>query len=105
MDVQLAASRDGISWERLGNRDPFIPNGPPGSLDHGEVNTAISPVLVGDQLWFSPTLERRGAGPRRPGRRYGGLALGAGGPAPIEALTAERGGPRAPEKRSIMGAG
>ena len=62
MDVQLAASRDGISWERLGNRDPFIPNGPPGSLDHGEVNTAISPVLVGDQLWFY-----YGAGPSQHG--------------------------------------
>ena len=52
MDIQLASSRDGIAWERVGNREPFIPNGPPGTLDHGEINTAISPVLVGDELWF-----------------------------------------------------
>ena len=52
IDVQLASSRDGISWERVGGRKPFIPNGPPGSVDAGEVYTARGPVQVGDELWF-----------------------------------------------------
>ena len=50
--VQLAASRDGIAWERLGGRKPFIPNGPPGSIDQWEVMTALEPVRMGDELWF-----------------------------------------------------
>ena len=52
VDVQLAVSRDGIKWERIGNRQPFIPNGPPGSLDSGEVYVANAPVKVNDELWF-----------------------------------------------------
>ena len=52
MDVQLAISRDGMAWERAGDRKPFIPNGPPGSIDAGEIYTARAPVVVGDELWF-----------------------------------------------------
>ena len=52
IDVQLAVSRDGIAWQRAGDRRPFIPNGPPGSIDAGEVYTARAPVIVGDELWF-----------------------------------------------------
>ena len=50
--VQLAGSRDGRVWERLGERKPFIPNGPPGSIDHWETMTAQSPVVMGDELWL-----------------------------------------------------
>ena len=52
IDVQLAVSRDGISWDRLGRREPFIPNGPAGSMDAGEVYMAKSPIVMGDELWF-----------------------------------------------------
>ena len=52
VDVQLAASRDGIAWERVGGRNPFIPNGPPGSIDAGEVYVGMQPVVMGDELWF-----------------------------------------------------
>ena len=52
VDVQLAVSRDGIAWERAGGRKPFIPNGPPGSIDAGEIYTATGPVVLGDELWF-----------------------------------------------------
>ena len=51
-DVQLTVSRDGIAWERVGGRKPFIPNGPPGSIDHNEILTAVAPVVMGDELWF-----------------------------------------------------
>ena len=52
IDVQLAVSRDGVAWQRAGDRRPFIPNGPPGSIDAGEVYTARAPIIVGDELWF-----------------------------------------------------
>ena len=52
LDIQLASSRDGIKWDRSGNRKAFIPNGPPGSIDAGEVYVAREPVVVGDELWF-----------------------------------------------------
>ena len=52
MDTQLAVSRDGVVWERAGDRVPFIPNGPPGSMDMGEIYTALAPVVMGDELWF-----------------------------------------------------
>jgi hypothetical protein len=52
VDVQLAASRDGIAWQRLGDRKPFIPNGPPGSIDAAEIYVAMAPVVMGDELWF-----------------------------------------------------
>ena len=52
VDVQLAVSRDGIAWERAGERAPFIPNGPPGSIDMGEIYTSLAPVVMGDELWF-----------------------------------------------------
>lgn len=52
IDVQLASSRDGIAWERVGGRKPFIPNGPPGSIDASEIWTAREPVVMGDELWF-----------------------------------------------------
>ena len=52
IDVQLAASRDGIAWERVGGRKPFMPNGPPGSIDEGEIWTAREPVIMGGEIWF-----------------------------------------------------
>ena len=55
VDVQLAASRDGIAWQRVGDRKPFMENGPPGppgSLDAGEIYMANAPVVVEDELWF-----------------------------------------------------
>ena len=52
IEVQLAASRDGSAWERVGERKPFIPNGPAGSIDSGEVYPAREPVPMGYELWF-----------------------------------------------------
>ena len=52
IDVQLAVSRDGVTWERAGERRPFIPLGPPGSIDEGTIFAAKEPVVVGDELWF-----------------------------------------------------
>ena len=62
IDVQLASSRDGINWDRAGDREPFIPNGPPGSIDAGEIFVARGPVAVDDELWFyySPSATEHG---------------------------------------------
>ena len=50
--MQLAVSRDGINWRRIGKRKPFIPLGPPGSIDQGVVYTAKEPLVKNDELWF-----------------------------------------------------
>ena len=52
--IQLAASRDLINWERIGNRQPFIETSPIGSGNH-DLQTMIgpsAPVVRGDTLWF-----------------------------------------------------
>jgi len=52
IDVQLATSRDGVRWTRVGGRQTFIPNGPPGSWDAGIVFTASQPAqIVGDRVF------------------------------------------------------
>ncbi len=53
IDLQLVTSRDGIHWERAGNRGSFIPNGPDGSYDHGYHHEfSNSPIRIGDELYF-----------------------------------------------------
>ena len=52
LDTQLAASRDGVHWQRVGDRKPFLPRGSAGSIDQGVIYTAKEPVIVGDELWF-----------------------------------------------------
>ena len=52
IDVQLAASRDGVNWQRVADRGVFIPNGPRGSWDGGCIFTAAQPLqVVGDQIF------------------------------------------------------
>ncbi len=52
MDVQLLTSRDGIAWDRAGDRDPFLRPGPDGSVSSGMI--FANPWLVpdGDALWL-----------------------------------------------------
>ena len=60
VDVQLTCSRDGLNWNRVSDSDrntdsgrkPFIPNGPPNSIDSGEIYMANAPVVLNDELWF-----------------------------------------------------
>ncbi len=49
--VYLATSRDGIHWERTWDRKPFIPRGPDGAFDHGQVEAGPSPpVEIGEEM-------------------------------------------------------
>lgn len=53
VDIQLAVSRNGKSWQRP-LRNPFIPNSPTkGDWDYGNNSFATNPPLrLGDELWF-----------------------------------------------------
>ncbi|MEN9934117.1 MAG: hypothetical protein RLZZ387_696 [Chloroflexota bacterium] len=48
----LIFSADGITWERLPVREPFIPLGPAGSFEAGMVFSGDRPVTVGDAVFF-----------------------------------------------------
>jgi hypothetical protein len=52
--VQLICSRDLQSWQRLGNRRPFIGPSPVGSgaYDLTQILPPTRPILHGDELWF-----------------------------------------------------
>jgi len=53
LDIQLAVSRDGISFTRVGDRTPFIPLGPIGSWDRFNTSVANNPpIRVDDELRF-----------------------------------------------------
>ena len=51
VDVQLAASRNLIHWQRLGNRQPVIARGAPGTFDSHMIFYHSMPVTVGDEWW------------------------------------------------------
>ena len=50
LDIQLAVSRDALSWQRVGNREVFIPLGDVGSWDRFNHSLASSPVMVDDEI-------------------------------------------------------
>ena len=54
IDVQLAFSRDGSSWQRLGERRTFLPNGPEGSYDAAMASVAQHPIVRQDlgEIWI-----------------------------------------------------
>jgi predicted GH43/DUF377 family glycosyl hydrolase len=52
MELQLAASRDGLTWARVGDRLPFLSVGGPGAFDQQAIVRATMPIVVGNELWF-----------------------------------------------------
>ncbi|RKX33357.1 MAG: hypothetical protein DRP71_10530 [Verrucomicrobia bacterium] len=52
LEIQLAVSRDGVNWKRVGNRRPFIPLGDIGEWDRFNQSVGSAPVLVDDELRF-----------------------------------------------------
>ena len=52
LDVQLAVSRDGRNWSRVGNRELFIPRGRPGEWDDEEIRPMQSWVQKDDKIHF-----------------------------------------------------
>ncbi len=62
IDIQLAYSRDGTNWQRVGQRRPFIPNGPEGSYDSGMIFVAQPPLVREDrgEIWLYYTGFKKG---------------------------------------------
>jgi hypothetical protein len=52
IDTQLASSRDGIHWERVGDRQTFIPLGSPGTWEDGMARAAERVIARGDRLFI-----------------------------------------------------
>ena len=52
MYVQLTSSRDLVNWDRVGDRQPFIPLGAADSYDSGLIYTTNRPIVVGDEIWI-----------------------------------------------------
>ena len=53
IDVALVCSRNPCDhWDRLGDRQPFIPLGEPGAWDDSMLFTANAPVRIGNELWI-----------------------------------------------------
>ncbi|MBX3016043.1 MAG: GntR family transcriptional regulator [Caldilineaceae bacterium] len=51
-ELQLACSRDGVTWRRVGERQPLLMPGVPGAFDQQSVSRATSPIVMGNELWF-----------------------------------------------------
>ena len=52
MDIQLAASRDGIAWSRIGGHCPLIPRGRRGSFDAGMVGPNNGLIEKDGKIWL-----------------------------------------------------
>ena len=51
VDIQLVSSRDLIHWQRVGNRQPVITRGDPGTFDSHMIFYHSYPITVGDEWW------------------------------------------------------
>ena len=52
IDTQLAVSRDGIRWQRVGARETFLPLGPPGSSEDGMCRVGKRFIVRGDRIYL-----------------------------------------------------
>ncbi len=52
LDVRLAFSRDGLNFQRLGGRKPFIGLGMAGTFSSARTWAIPNPIRVGDELWI-----------------------------------------------------
>ena len=69
IDTQLAVSRDGLQWERVGNRQVFLPLGPPGGLSDGMVRTTANYIIRGDEIYiYYGMVSGPHSGPKHPGQ-------------------------------------
>lgn len=52
IDTQLAVSRDGLHWQRVANRQTFLPNAPEGARDDGMSRVVGRYIVRGDTLYL-----------------------------------------------------
>jgi hypothetical protein len=76
LDIQLAVSRDGVNFSRVGNRETFIPLGDLGEWDRFNHAVASAPTIVGNEMrfYYNGALYRHGKIPS--GVAYGGVDSG-----------------------------
>ena len=51
-DVRLAISRDGKSFERMGDRKAFMTPGPLGRFDSKQIWALPNPIIMDDEIWI-----------------------------------------------------
>jgi hypothetical protein len=72
MDIQLVTSRDGLRWQRAGDRQLFLPLGAPGGFDsHMIMELASNTLLIDDELWIYYT----GANAKHYAQHQGAIGL------------------------------
>ena len=52
IDTQLTVSRDGVNWQRVADRQTFLPLGPKGSRSDGMVRPAARFIIRGDVIYI-----------------------------------------------------
>jgi len=52
IDTQLAVSRDGIHWQRVADRQTFLPNAPEGAWDDGMSRVVERYIVRGEQIYL-----------------------------------------------------
>ena len=76
--IQMAFSRDGRNWQRVGDRRTFIPNGPEGSYDANMIFLAQQPVVrveLGEIWIYYVGFERGHWAVRRGGNQESSVSL------------------------------
>ena len=78
IDVQLASSRDGEHWQRVGDRAPILERGPDGAWDWGLVEGGNSLIVDGDEvrIYYSGYNCRHGVSDPDPGAKTLSIGMG-----------------------------
>ncbi len=70
IDTQLAVSRDGLNWERVADRQVFMPLGPAGGKSDGMVRTTANYIIRGDEVYiYYGMVNGPHSGPAHPGNK------------------------------------
>jgi hypothetical protein len=77
IDIQLVSSRDGREWNRVCDREVFMPNGPEGEWDSRIIQAACRFVTLEDRhlVFYNGTSCRHGKGGRRGNSQIGMASL------------------------------
>jgi len=69
IDTELASSRDGIHWNRVGDRQTFLPVSPEGTWGDGMVRPAANYIRRGEEIWiYFGMVDGPHSGPKFPGK-------------------------------------
>ena len=70
IDTQLAVSQDGLAWERVADRQDFMPLGPKGGMSDGMVRTTANYIVRGDEIFvYYGLISGPHSGPAHPGKQ------------------------------------